>query len=130
MENGLKEYQQRKIATIEKYDLGDIIKPLMNEVFLLETYIAGTTSTVNEEILSEITTGDELVLQRENNTFDEFAIAVFDKNGRKLGYVPERDSEVFAHLMDAGKNLKGIVTDNYVTLDFRKIRFNMILIDL
>ena len=54
--------------------------------------------------------GDRLKLLLEpKNKYDEKAILVLDPKGKKLGYIPRVKNEVLYHLMDAGKELFGIV---------------------
>jgi hypothetical protein len=61
--------------------------------------------------LDEIAIGDKLTLQREDNFYDENAILVITKDGKKLGYVPRKDNLIFARLMNAGKMLSATITD-------------------
>ena len=83
--------------------LGEVIRPLSREILLFETYIAGTMHLKDKSVLEDIKAGDKLILQRENNRFDENAILVLNTEKKKLGYIPERYNLVFARLMDAGK---------------------------
>ena len=57
------------------------------------------------------------------------AILVLNEEGRKLGYVPEKDNVVFARLMDAGKLLKAKVTDIEMKGSFHMIRIGIYLVD-
>lgn len=67
-----------------------------------------------EEIFPNIAKGDNLELFREkSNEHDELAILV-KFNGEKIGYVPKRNNEVLANLMDAGKELYGVVENAYL----------------
>lgn len=77
----------------------------MNEVHLFDTYVAGTTHLEDKTVLDQIHLDDKLSLVREENEFDEKAIVIKTADGRKLGYVPEKDNLVFSRLMDAGKLL-------------------------
>ena len=51
--------------------MGDVIKPLVREIYLFDTYVAGTTHLNDKSVLDEITVGQKLTLRRENNKFDE-----------------------------------------------------------
>ena len=93
------------VSVIQHNDLGDVIKPLIREIHLFDTYIAGTTHLEDKSVLQQIKVGDSLLLQREDNHFDKNAILVLNAEKKKLGYVPEKDNNVFSRLMDAGKKL-------------------------
>ena len=93
------------VKTIEQNGIGEMLKPLIREIHLFDSYVAGTTHLKDKSVLEEISIGDRLSLQRENNKFDSRAILVLNPEKQKLGYVPEKDNIVFSRLMDAGKNL-------------------------
>ena len=106
MANELTEHQQKLVSLVQSHELGDIIKPLIKEIHLFDSYVAGTTHLDDKSVLEKIKVGDMLSLQREDNKFDSNAILILNEEGDKLGYVPEKDNIVFARLMDAGKLLK------------------------
>ncbi len=85
--------------------LDNVLKPLTREIYLFDTYVAGTSHLKDKSVLDEIKTDDKLVLKREENKFDDMAILVLSENGKKLGYIPEKDNVIFSRLMDAGKLL-------------------------
>ena len=93
------------IKTIDANGLDKVLEPLIKEIHLFDTYIAGTTHLEDESALDAAKEGDKLKLMRENNRYDSNAIMVLTEDGKKLGYVPEKDNIVFARLMDAGKLL-------------------------
>ena len=109
--------------------ISDIIKPLVNEIHLFDTFIAGTTHLEDQSVLDEVAEGDKVNLRREENKFDTKAILVQDQNGRKLGYIPEKDNLIFSRLMDAGKLLIGKVSDIQLHGTFPKIRIGIYLVD-
>ena len=110
--------------------LGDVIKPLVKEIHLFDTYIAGTTHLSDTSVLNAITEGCKLTLRRENNKFDEKAILLFTENGKKIGYVPEKDNIIFSRLMDAGKLLSAKVTAiKERSHNFKQISIGIYLID-
>ena len=110
--------------------LGDVIKPLVKEIHLFDTYIAGTTHLSDTSVLDETTEGCKLTLRRENNKFDEKAIMLFTENGKKIGYVPEKDNIIFSRLMDAGKLLSAKVTAiKERSHNFKQISIGIYLID-
>ena len=106
MANELTKTEKQLLTSIEEKGIGDLIKPLVNEIFLFDTFIAETSNIPDQSVLYKVKEGDELLLKRENTRYDSNAIGVYDKENRKLGYVPEKDNIVFSRLMDAGKLLK------------------------
>ncbi|MDR0486127.1 MAG: HIRAN domain-containing protein [Elusimicrobiota bacterium] len=85
----------------------DMPKPFERDIFLFETYAAGTGYVENiEEIETSLKIDDKLSFFREpKNPHDSKAIVIKNAAGAKIGYVPKSDNEIFARLMDAGKLL-------------------------
>ena len=55
---------------------------------------------------------DELVLKREyDNKYDEFAVAVYDRYGNKIGYLEKRENEQTAYYLDSGFECIAVVSD-------------------
>lgn len=129
MANELTKTEQGVVALVDSHEIGDVLKPLIKEIHLFDSYIAGTTHLKEPEVLQSIKTGDTLNLQREENKFDDMAILILNEAGQKLGYVPEKDNVVFARLMDAGKLLKAKVTDIEMKGSFHMIRIGIWLVD-
>lgn len=129
MENGLIKSKNDIIAMADAKGLGEVIKPLSREIYLFDTYVAGTTYLKDQSVLDEVKKGDKLILRREDNRFDELAILVLNEAGKKLGYVPEKDNEVFARLMDAGKLLCGRIKSVDPKGSFRLINIEIYLVD-
>jgi hypothetical protein len=130
MANELDIKKEGVVSIVENHDLGDIIKPLIREIHLFDSYIAGTTHLNDKSVLGQIKVGDMLTLQREDNKFDTNAILILYE-GRKLGYVPEKDNIIFARLMDAGKLLKAKITKIQNKGDyFKQINIGIYLIDV
>jgi hypothetical protein len=129
MDKFLTESKKDIIAVADQKGLGEVIKPLSREIHLFDTYIAGTSYLKDPEVLEKIKCGDKLLLQREDNKFDNNAILVFNEAKEKLGYVPERDNIVFARLMDAGKLLCGNIKSIEPKGSFRLINIEIYLID-
>ena len=90
--------------------LDNVLKPLIKEIKLFDSYIAGTSYLKDKSVFDEIELNDKLVLKREDNKFDDKAIMIFTESGKKLGYVPEKDNVIFSRLMDAGKLLIARIT--------------------
>ena len=129
MENELTIKTKDVVALVRNGGIEELIKPLKQEIMLLETYIAGTTKLEDDSVLAEIKEGARLILKREDNRFDDKAILVLDEKERKLGYVPERDNTVFARLMDAGKCLIAKATHIEPKSTFRQINIAIYLMD-
>lgn len=129
MSNDLAVSKSDLIKAIDDTSISDVIKPLVNEIHLFNTFIAGTTHLENQSILDEVKEGDKLSLRREENKYDDKAILILDQDGRKLGYIPEKDNLIFSRLMDAGKLLIGKVDDIQMHGTFHKIRIGIYLVD-
>ena len=89
-----------------------IPKPFEKDVFLFDTYVAGTTHIEGiEELERHLNSDDKLEFFREaDNQYDKQAIVIKTIDGVKIGYVPKQDNVIFARLMDAGKLLFGKIT--------------------
>ena len=129
MSNDIVIPKKELIQAIEDKPINDLIKPLVNEIHLFDTHIAGTMYLEDKSPLDDVAEGDKMSLRREENKFDEKAILVLDQNNRKLGYIPEKDNLVFSRLMDAGKLLIGKVIDVEMLGSFKKIRMGIYLVD-
>ena len=129
MENQLTIDTKNLLAAATGKGIGELIKPLSREIHLFDSYVAGTTHLEDETVLDEIKEGGKLILQREDNRFDDNAILVLDDKKRKLGYIPEKDNVVFARLMDAGKLLTAKVKHIEPKGSFRMINISIYLVD-
>ena len=89
-----------------------IPKPFEKDIFLFDTYVAGTTHIEGiEELEPHLNVDDRLAFFREpDNRYDKQAIVIKTVDGVKIGYVPKQDNVIFARLMDAGKLLFGKIT--------------------
>lgn len=117
------------IQTIDRQGLGEMLKPLIREIHLFDSFVAGTSHLEDPGVLETIKTGDRLSLQREENKFDENAILVLTEDKRKLGYIPEKDNLIFARLMDAGKLLAAKIAKIEKKGSFTQIRIGIYLVD-
>ena len=106
-----------------------MLKPLIREIHLFDSFVAGTTHLRDQSVLDEIQIGDKLSLQREDNKFDDNAILILTESGKKLGYVPEKDNTVFARLMDAGKLLAAKISKIEKRGSFSQISIGIYLVD-
>lgn len=130
MANELSQINKNELAGfVAGQELGNIIKPLVREIHLFDSFVAGTTHIDDVSILQSLKVGDKLTLQREDNKFDSNAIIIFTEDKKRIGYVPERDNIVFARLMDAGKLLVAYINKIDVKGTFCQISIGIHLVD-
>jgi len=117
------------VMAMENHDLGELLQPLIREIHLFDSFVAGTTHLKDPSVLEEIKVGDQLSLLREDNKFDSNAIMILTAEKKKLGYVPEKDNIIFARLMDAGKMLAAKIKEIEKKGSFTKIAIGIYLVD-
>ncbi len=118
------------VALTQNGGLDKVIKPLTKEIHLFDTYVAGVSYIKNKSVLQEIKIKDVLTLQREDNKFDDKAILILTNDGKKLGYVPEKDNAIFSRLMDAGKLLVAYISNIHKkSIDYQQISIGIYLVD-
>ena len=129
MPNELTTQETSAVSVISHHELGELIKPMIREIHLFDSWIAGTTHLKDKSVLEKVEAGNELKLRREDNPFDKKAILVLNAEGKKLGYVPEKDNIVFSRLMDAGKILKAKVFSVKQETGYTRINIGIYLVD-
>ena len=129
MKNDITVKQSDLVTTIDDLGLSDVIKPLVNEIHLFDTYIAGTSFLEDTSVLDSLNVNDKLTLKREDNKYDEKAILILNSTNNKLGYIPEKDNQIFSRLMDAGKLLIAKVNKIDKYNDFTKVSIGIYLVD-
>ena len=99
-------------------------KPFERDIFLFDTYVAGTSYVEGiKELEPHLNIGDKLDFFREaDNPYDKRPIVIRNTDGVKIGYVPRADNVVFSRLMDAGKLLFGRISakethDSWLKID-------------
>lgn len=104
-------------------------KPFERDIFLFDTFVAGTTHVDGIEGLSRrLNVNDRLEFFREpDNRYDANAIVIKNCNGVKIGYVPGKDNVIFSRLMDAGKLLFGKITSKETKGKWLKIKIGIYL---
>ena len=110
-------------------EVGELLKPLIREIHLFDSYVSGTALLEDPAALLEVKEGDKLALRREESKFDKNAIILLTEGGKKIGYVPEKDNVVFARLMDAGKMLAAKVSAIDKKGSFMQIKIGIYLVD-
>ena len=106
--------------------------PFITEIQLIKCYVAGTTFRVDiDEIEPELKKDDLLVFKREpDNEHDNLAIAIYDKEERRIGYIPQKNNEILARLMDAGKIVFGKIEKKKWRDDWLKIKIKVYMRDM
>lgn len=130
MENKIIVSNTELVSIINDSGITTLIEPLVKEIFLFDTYIAGTSYIEEKEVFQSLKVNDHLILRRDKeNKFDEKAILVQNEKKIKLGFIPRKDNEIFSRLLDAGKLLTGTVKEINLKGDIYKIKININLID-
>lgn len=102
------------LEAVEMNGIENVIMPLMNEIFLSSTKIAGTRYCDNQDVFKGLEKNVPLLLEREaDNKYDSNAIKVMTTDREKLGYIPKSDNSIYARLMDSGKILNARVYSCY-----------------
>lgn len=96
----------------------DAFQQKARQLLVLKTGIAGmqfhvdTSSKEGKALLASLTPGTELMLYRDaDNEHDQWAISVYTKDDRELGYITRFKNETIARLMDYGKKFTAIVDE-------------------
>ncbi len=98
------------LANINSLKPADLARSFQQEIFLTESLIAGTSHLKDQSVLTEMSPDDRLIMvRRPDNSYDSYAIELQDTKGRKAGFIPRRQNAILARLMDAGKELYGVV---------------------
>lgn len=107
----------------------DLPKPFERDIYLFDTYVAGTSHIEGIENIGEsLKEGDRLVFYREpENEHDPQAIRIENLKGEKIGYVPRKDNVVFSRLMDAGKVLFAKIIEKEMKGKWLKIKIKIYL---
>lgn len=117
------------VSAIHQQGVSELLKPLIREIHLFDSFVAGTSYLKDQSVLEEIQVDDKLKLIREDNKFDSNAVMILTEAGKKLGYIPEKDNIVFARLMDAGKLLAAKITKISKRGTFYQISIGIYLVD-
>lgn len=107
----------------------DLPKPFERDIYLFDTYVAGTTHIEGIENIGEsLKDDDRLVFYREpENEHDPQAIRIETLEKEKIGYVPRQDNVIFSRLMDAGKVLFAKVVEKEMRGKWLKIKIKIYL---
>ena len=123
-EYGLKTDQQDSALSVTDTDAGSLTtamhsgfgieSPFSKEIFLAKQAIVGMRfQGGSKALIDDLVPGSRITFIREpQNRFDPNAIMALDEQGRRLGYIPRLNNPILSALMDAGKFLYGIVSDD------------------
>ena len=106
-----------------------IPKPFERDIFLFDTYVAGTSHIEGmEELEPHLQTGDRLDFFREpDNQYDAQAIVIKTADGVKIGSVPTPENVISARSMDAGQLLCGRISEKEKKGKWVKISIDIFL---
>lgn len=119
--------EENKIALMSRTELSEMIRPLKQEILLLETFVSGTLDKSPEN--TGLQEGEKLVLKREESLFSEFQTGVYTEKGDRLGIIPEKDSVIPARLLDAGKLLTAEVSGIRKKHNMKVVEIRICLVD-
>ncbi len=104
---------QKAARAAEKLAAVKPVRSAGTPVRILATRIAGTSHIDNyEEVVDGLALQERLELRREPlNEADSRAVAILDKAGRRVGYIPQSDNKVVSELLDEGQSLYARVQD-------------------
>jgi len=122
---------KKMLAVLKAIQKGDNLpKPFEKEVLLLKTYVAGTRYYKAKELIDNLKEGTYLVFTREaKNPYDNLAIMITDLDKNKLGYVPKVKNEIISNLMDAGKNIYGVIEKKEISGEYINLEIKVFLKD-
>ena len=111
MSRDLSIVNERVLSEINKNGVSSVIKPLTKEIQIFDCFISEIYD-VKLSIISKLRIGDEITTKKDkNNLFDEYAVALFNSNDKKIGYIPEPYSPIVNKLISAGKVIKAKIVD-------------------
>ncbi|MBK7446976.1 MAG: HIRAN domain-containing protein [Ignavibacteria bacterium] len=81
-------------------------------IYLGDFFIAGFKYYEGEEVINELTEGEELKFKRQKeNEYDEKAIEIYSSSGKKLGYIPMDLNFIPANIMDQEIKIAGNISE-------------------
>lgn len=106
-----------------------VSKPFERDIFLFDTHVAGTSHVEGiEELEPHLKVDERLDFFREpDNPYDSLAIVIKNRDGIKIGYIPQEDNAVFSRLMDAGKLLFGKISKKEMLNEWLRIKIKVYL---
>ncbi len=124
--NELTVKQKTLLTTIKHNELSELLKPLTKEIYLADTHVSDLL--FSKESPLHFKKGEELTLKREHTPYDEFTVAVYQKD-KRIGELSEFHEEIYARLLDAGKALKARVKFFVIEGEFQVLSVSIYMID-
>lgn len=115
------------LNTIKNDGLGQLLKPLTKEIYLSDTYVSGLLFR-NEFPFLNFKEGEELTLKRKKSSYDAFIVTVY-QNDKKIGELAEFDRDIYARLLDAGKELKAKVKYFVIEGEYQVLSVSIYMVD-
>ena len=72
------------VSAIDNRWLGEMLKPLIREIHLFDSYISGTSTVPDGSVFDKAAVDDSLTLLREENKFDSNTIVLLNEDKKKL----------------------------------------------
>lgn len=91
--------------------------------FSFETRVAGVTFENRQEYVKKLCVGEQVFLRKEvNNPYDSSAIGVYNKNGKKLGYIPKDLAKIYAQYLVPGNAIVATVIGVRISVNVPEFR--------
>ena len=126
--NELSISKEKFLKETQANGLGELLKPFIKEIFLLDTYVADILF-MHDLPITDLKEGDELLLRREKTDYSDYTVAVLKKDGFRLGELPDSYEEIFARMLDAGKALKAKIRSINITSEYQTLIISVFLLD-
>ena len=105
MDNKLQISKQQMLELIRDAETKEMIKPLVESIQLIDTYVAGLEFEKHAPAIDGLQTDEELVLKHIPSKFDDNEIHLYRNDDTEMGRLPEKDEPILAKLLDGGKRL-------------------------
>ena len=131
MSRDLQVINSNVLSEVNKNGVSSVIKPLTKEIQLFDCFVSEIYDT-DKSVIAKIKIGDEITTKKdEKNLFDEYAVALFNVEGEKIGYIPELYSSIVNKLISAGKVIKAKIEDidTDIVEDITIVKIDVYLVD-
>ncbi len=131
MSRDLQVINSNVLSEMNKNGVSSVIKPLTKEIQLFDCFVSEIYDT-DKSVIAKIKIGDEIATKKdEKNLFDEYAVALFNVEDEKIGYIPELYSSIVNKLISAGKVIKAKIEDidTDIVEDITIVKIDVYLVD-
>jgi len=116
--NALTFFETKQIALAGALGKGvDLPKPFAKDVFLTECPVVGNTFGLTVDPATLVMGTKVKLLRDSRNKFDKNSIVIKDAADNRLGFIPMAKNEILARLLEAGKDVYAIVSENMTDVD-------------